>query len=322
MEFIGRSLAFYLAQRLGLPIWYEETIPWQERERRFDAGTIQMAWICGLPYVQKVADPARAISLLAAPVPAGARYGGRPVYFSDIVVRRDSPFRRFEDLRGATWSYNEPNSHSGYTTIRYALARRGEDGHFFGRVIASGAHEQSLALILAGDVDGSAIDSTVLEMAIGQRPELADEIRVLDTIGPSPSPPLLANDSLPAAQREAIQDILWNMHKEAEGRRLLEAARLARFAAVKDATYDTLRKMTAEAAKVHFAGSSSALRARGALTGKIRPIAALLGRSWALIWSETGISGRSGRQISTDSIVNCCSKFDSVIVQAGLSRAR
>jgi ABC-type nitrate/sulfonate/bicarbonate transport system substrate-binding protein len=58
------------------------------------------------------------LTLLAAPLPAGARYGGKPIYFSDVVVRRDSPYQTFADLRGVTWGYNEPGSQSGYNVVR------------------------------------------------------------------------------------------------------------------------------------------------------------------------------------------------------------
>jgi phosphonate transport system substrate-binding protein len=252
MDFIGRSLAPYLAQKLGLPARYEDSIPWQERERRFDRGAIPIVWICGLPYIQKTADPAVGIALIAAPVMAGTRYEDRPVYYSDLVVRGDSPFHRFEELRGATWSYNEPNSHSGYTTIRYYLAQRGEGGDYFGRVIASGSHENSLKLILDGRIDGSAIDSTVLELEIARRPELAGQIRVLDSVGPSPIPPWLASAHLPPDLLERLRQIFWQMHDDPHGRQILRESLFARFVPVKDSDYNQLRKMTAEAAQVQF----------------------------------------------------------------------
>ena len=252
MDFFGRALAGYLAAKLALPAGFVEDIPWQERERRFDLGTIQMVWICGLPYIQKTADPAAQIELVAAPVMAGERYAGRPVYFSDIVVHRDSPFRQFDDLRGSTWSYNEPNSHSGCTTIRWYLARRGEGGDFFGRVLESGSHENSIDMILNGEIDSSAIDSTVLELEMARRPALAEEIRLLDTIGPSPIPPWIANGRLPDDLLERLRQAFWHMHEDPDGKRILQSTRMARFVPVNDSDYDPIRKMTAEAAVVQF----------------------------------------------------------------------
>lgn len=253
MDFFGRALGSYLAGKLPLPVDFIEAIPWQEREQRFDAGTIQVVWICGLPYVQKAADPTFDLTLLGAPVMAAPRYGGQPVYFSDIVVHHSSPYRAFSDLRGAIWAINEPNSHSGHTAIRYYLAQLGERGDFFGRVVESGAHEASLRMILAGEIDASAIDSTVLELEIARRPYLAGELRVLDSIGPSPIPPWVVNGRLPAQLLEILQHTLWTMQEDPAGRLLLQSVGMARIVPIDDGAYDPLRQMTTEASVVRFA---------------------------------------------------------------------
>ena len=87
-----RELAAYLTQRLGVPVALVETSSWQDRERRFDAGEIDLCWICGLPYVEKV-DSGVPIGLGVAPVMQGERYGNAPVYFSDVVVHAQSPYQ-------------------------------------------------------------------------------------------------------------------------------------------------------------------------------------------------------------------------------------
>src|SRR5690606_17463486 len=120
MDRLCRDLADYLAARLSIPVRAVLDPPWQERERLFDAGQIDLCWICGLPYVRKADRTPGRIAPLVAPVMAGRRYGGQPVYFSDVVVRHDSPYRHLSDLAGASWAYNEPGSHSGYGVVRYA----------------------------------------------------------------------------------------------------------------------------------------------------------------------------------------------------------
>ena len=101
---------------------------------------------------------------------AARRYQDRPVYFSDVVVRRDrAHFESFVDLRGASWAYNEPRSHSGFNVVRAYLAESGHLDDFFGAVVESGAHSESLEMVLSGRVDGAAIDSTVLEWLTAQR---------------------------------------------------------------------------------------------------------------------------------------------------------
>ena len=113
----------------------------------FDRGEVEIAVICGLPYVQKADRGEPPLELLAAPVMVGGRYGRRPVYFSDVVVRQESPFRSFADLRGASWAYNEPNSHSGYNLTRYHLGQLGEGYGYFSRIVEGGALEKVQGLL-------------------------------------------------------------------------------------------------------------------------------------------------------------------------------
>ena len=144
VEAFCQSLTEYLQQKLNLPTRYVTGIPWQERERLFDEGEIQILWLCGLPYVHKAASRAADIELLAVPVPLGSRYRNRPIYFSDVVVKRDSAFRVFDDLRGSTWAYNEPRSHSGFNVMRSHLVDIADGDNFFGAVVESGSHSASI----------------------------------------------------------------------------------------------------------------------------------------------------------------------------------
>ncbi len=257
MDFICRDLAGYLEARLGLPVEARIDLPWQERERLLDSRQIDLCWICGLPYVRKADQPTPAVAILAAPVMRGERYRSRPVYFSDVVVRRDSPFQALAGLRGAAWAVNEPGSHSGYNVVRYALAARGETGGFFGRVIESGAHQNSLRMILRGEVDASAIDSTVLELELRSDPAIQPQIRVIDTFGPSPIPPWVTSKSLPEELRAQILDVLLGMEEDAQGRELLEQGGMLRFVKVTDPDYDPIRQMASMAESVTFSNDSA-----------------------------------------------------------------
>jgi phosphonate transport system substrate-binding protein len=71
--------------------------------------------LCGLPYVWLAAHRPRPVEPLVAPVLVGERYGGHPVYYSNVIVRRDSPITHIPQLQGRSWAHNEPASHSGQT---------------------------------------------------------------------------------------------------------------------------------------------------------------------------------------------------------------
>ena len=248
-----QNVAAYIQARLGIETAYVNDISWQERERLFDEGKIQILWLCGLPYVHKADLRESDMELLAVPVPAGSRYCGQPVYFSNVIVREESPFRSFEELRGAVWAYNELRSHSGYNVVRAYLSGLGETRGFFGKVVESGAHALSLKMILSSQVDGAAIDSTVLEWAIGQSPEVSEQIRVIATFGPSPIPPWVISRTVSVSLRSRLRVLLLSMHRDPRGKRILSEANLDRFVKAQDHDYDPIRVMARNAEQVLLA---------------------------------------------------------------------
>jgi phosphonate transport system substrate-binding protein len=219
-----------------------------------DCGEAHIGVICGLPYVWKVDRSEPLVELLAAPVMQRPRYGDRPIYFSDVVVRADSPFRNFADLRGASWAYNEPGSQSGYNLTRCHLASLGERSGYFGRVVESGAHQSSIDMVIDGVVNASAIDSSVLELEFELRPMLAGFVRVIHTLGPSPVPPAVVSIKVPTGVRRTLRHVLLTMHHEPSGREILARAGIVRFTSVSDRDYDPIRRMARIAEGVRLNG--------------------------------------------------------------------
>ncbi len=211
-----------------------------------------VGFICGLPYVQLARRPNPPVEPLAAPVLQGERYGGRPIYFSDVIVHRDSPFRCFADLRGCSWSYNEPCSHSGYGVTRYWLTCLGETRGYFGRVVVAGWHERSIRLVASGAVDASAVDSQVLAVAQREYPELAARLRVVAVLGPSTIQPVVVARRLSPTLRSELRSVLLDLANDEEGRAQLAHGFVERFTAVADEDYNDIRAMLTAAADAEF----------------------------------------------------------------------
>ncbi|MEM7030835.1 MAG: PhnD/SsuA/transferrin family substrate-binding protein [Chloroflexota bacterium] len=246
-DFVCQAISDYLAHKIGLRAQFIDNISWQEREQKFDRGEIHMSWLCGLPYIRKADSQNPQLALLAAPVMSHSRYQNLPIYFSDVIVHRDSAYHKFADLRGKTWAYNEPQSQSGYNITRYYLAALGEATGYFDTVIEAGAHQISLDMVLNRQVDASAIDSTVLELELAARPAIADQIRVIEVFGPSPIPPWVISKAVPLDLRQAIQTVLLTMHEDPLGQTILTAGQMARFTAITDDAYDVIRDMASKA---------------------------------------------------------------------------
>jgi phosphonate transport system substrate-binding protein len=249
---IYERIAAYLARRLDVSVELLAGVPLDERHRRLDAGDIHLAFICGLPYSEKHDRPDRPIELLCAPVMAAPRYGSRPVYFTDILVRRDAPPRAFSDLRGAAWAYNDAGSHSGYNLVRHYLLTLGETGGYFGRTIASGSHQNSIRMVLDGEVDAAGIDSVVLELETAHAPALGEALRTIAAIGPSPIPPVVVASGLQAPLKARLRELFLTMSADAAGRAILADGRMTGFVSVQDADYDPIRAMVRRAEAAGF----------------------------------------------------------------------
>jgi phosphonate transport system substrate-binding protein len=213
---------------------------------------IDAAFVCGLAYLELNRRRLSNLEPLAAPLLQGVRFTGRPVYYSDVIVHRDSPYQCFADLRGRSWSYNEPYSHSGYGVTLHRLVELGETAGYFGRVVAAGWHERSIRLVCSGKVDGSAIDCQVLAVTLRQNPELADQLRVIESFGPSTIQPLAVARRLPAPLKSALLEAVLELNNDAEARQLYAQGFIERFVPVTDGDYDDLRAMRSACERAGF----------------------------------------------------------------------
>jgi phosphonate transport system substrate-binding protein len=100
-------------------------------------------------------------------------------------------------------------------------------------------------MVQAGTADAAAIDSQVLAVELKQRPELAEEVRVIANIGPSPMPPVIAASRLPSSLKADIRQVLLALHQNQAVREILALGCIERFTEVDDAHYDAIRQVIA-----------------------------------------------------------------------------
>lgn len=78
-------------------------------------------------------------------------------YYSVFYVRADSPFQKFEDLKGKNLGLVDPNSTSGYAVPLHTLDKMGIDpAGYFSKVLMTGSHENAIMALKQGTVDVAA----------------------------------------------------------------------------------------------------------------------------------------------------------------------
>lgn len=236
---VYEAIAAEVGRRLGLAT--ELVVETSYESCRRDEN--EVCFVCSLPYVTFEREGLDLAEPVAAPVLLGERYGDRPIYFSDVIVPSGSPVRRFSDLRGRSWAYNEPLSHSGYGITRYHLVELGETDGFFAEVIEAGFHQEAIAMVARGEVDGAAIDSQVLAIAYRDDPSLVGATRVIDALGPSTIQPIAVSKRVPPDLRDAVRDVLVTLADAPAMKERLAEGLIDRLVPIGPRDYDDIRRM-------------------------------------------------------------------------------
>lgn len=237
VDHVRRTLG---CERTSLRVEERVSGPEKESEDPFSADRVDVGFMCSPSFVWLRGLRPPPVELLGvAPVFEDARAAGRPVYFCDVVVRRDGPIRSFADLRGRSWAYNDSRSLSGYYSFLGKLAEVGTDESFFGRVSCSGSHLSSMEAVARGDVDAAAIDSNALSMRLREVPEYRERLRVIESWGPFPIQPVVVRRALHPEIKEGLRASLLAVEADRRTRRALAGFGLERFVPVGDENYSS-----------------------------------------------------------------------------------
>lgn len=202
---------------------------------------IDLAFICGLPFVRYCQLMPTQLRAIAAPIMQAERYQDRPIYFSEIVVQTDSLFQTFSDLANSTVCYNDPGSNSGYYLLRYRLLQEQHPTRFFKHAVQSGSHQRSLRWVIERKADCAAVDSTVLEQELRVFPELAHQIRTIESSEPCPIPPIVVAEHLGDEIIEQIQAAL--LQPDLELKRAMDRMNVKRYVAVNTDDYEPIAQL-------------------------------------------------------------------------------
>lgn len=250
---IYKEITEYLAARTGFKTEFVNGLSYSTVNAMIEQGAVHMAFVCGYPYVLshdgKAKPPAK---LLVAPVHAGALYKGEPKYYSYVIVHRDSPITRFEELKGKRFAYNDKISNSGYNMPRAKLIALDATKGFFSRVLHSGSHEQSMRMVAEKKADASAVDSLVLDYALSHDEPYAKQVKIIETLGPAGIPPVIYSTTLPEETVTKLKDALLEMQNDPQGQLILKKANLKGFVTVDDRNYDDIRQMEHIAQKTGY----------------------------------------------------------------------
>ncbi len=239
LRFLDRW-AEHLSAKIGRPVEFVRRRSYREITDLLESGGLEFAWICGYPFIQK-RDP-EFLTLLAVPV-----YRGEPLYHSFIIVHRDSPHSKLEDLRGGVFSFSDPESNSGFLYPQSVLAAQGETPEsFFRQTFFTFNHAETIEAVAEQVADGGAVDSYIWEYLRTYRPELTEKTRVIMRSPKFGFPPLVSRLGVDASIVSRMKTALAEMESDPEGQKFLDGLKLDRFGDFSPSLFDNIRRMADE----------------------------------------------------------------------------
>ena len=152
---------------------------------------------------------------------------GTTGYYSVFYVKKDSPYKSIEDLKGKSLGLVDPNSTSGNNVPRLVLDQKGiNPENYFGKVVFTGSHDNAVLALAQGTVDVAANawttdeDNYAVRLATKGLLKAADgttlkysDLRIVAKSEPILNGPMTYLSDLPPDLKTKIADAFLNLRK-------------------------------------------------------------------------------------------------------------
>ncbi len=159
-----------------------------------------------------------------------------------LLVRRDSGIHEVRDLSGKRIAYPAPTALAATMMPKYFLQTHGLDVARETRSLYVGTQESVILSVLYGSAEAGGTWPVPWLAFLHEHPEQARQLVVQWQTETLPSNGLVVRDDVPAEVTLRVEQVLFRLHEDPEGRRLLARIPLSRFESASSATYDPVRR--------------------------------------------------------------------------------
>ncbi|MEL6766418.1 MAG: phosphonate ABC transporter substrate-binding protein [Pseudomonadota bacterium] len=115
-------------------------------------GSLDMAWLGASSYAKTYLEDPDAVEPVLVKINTDGSFG----YYSVGFARVDSGITSLDDMKDKKFGFGDPNSTSGYLIPSINIPQEGYSmapGEYFGDVVFTGGHEQTIVAVSNGDID-------------------------------------------------------------------------------------------------------------------------------------------------------------------------
>jgi phosphonate transport system substrate-binding protein len=151
MEKRYEAFVNYLSKELGVPVKLRIANDYAAVIEGQIAGNIHIAQYGPASYARAYMNGAK-----IEPFGMQVNADGTKGYYSVLYVKKDSPIKTIEDLKGKNLGLVDPNSTSGNNVPRFAMDKMGIDPEkYFSNVVYTGTHDNAIIALQQGQVDAA-----------------------------------------------------------------------------------------------------------------------------------------------------------------------
>jgi phosphonate transport system substrate-binding protein len=204
----------YLSKQLGVPVKLRIANDYAAVVEGQIAGNIHVAQHGPASYARAFLNGAK-----IEPFGIQVNADGTKGYYSVMWVKADSPYQKFEDVKGKALGLVDPNSMSGNNVPRFAMNKMGiKPEEYFSNVVYAGSHENAIIALQQGQVDAAFNwwnDENESMLRRMERKNMAKygDFRMIFKSDMIVNSPVTYLSDLPDDMKAAIRDAFFNVEK-------------------------------------------------------------------------------------------------------------
>lgn len=226
-----------IGDKVGRRVVFLQRRTYAEVSALLEKKEVDVAFECAGPYV---ADHDRfGIEILAVPVSHG-----KNVYYSYVIVPKDSPVTTLDGLRGSRFAFTDPDSNTGCLVPKFMLAKRGEKpASFFGETFFTNSHDNSIKAVADGLADGASVDSLIWDFLDSSGSPFTARTRIIEKSPPYGIPPIVVHPGLDPVLKARLKESILSLHDDPRAKQVMARLQIDRFEPGDDRMYDSVREM-------------------------------------------------------------------------------
>jgi phosphonate transport system substrate-binding protein len=233
------DLLEYIAVKLDRPVELVQRGNYAEINDLLEAGQVDVAFVCTGAYIAGERD--FGMQILVAP-----EVKGEAAYHSWLIVPAGSPARSMADLRGKTFAFTDPLSHTGRYYPTFLVQQLGETPEsFFGRVFYTYSHDAAIEAVANNLADGAAVDHLIYLYLLERKPDLERHVQIIHRSPPFGIPPVVVNPEARPQLKAELLELFLGMADDPQGKAALQVLDIDRFISLDDSAYDSVRELQA-----------------------------------------------------------------------------